>query len=734
MLDRRTMYLGTTAPIAFAVAFAGSALAGTFDDAPVLSVTGDGIIFSDPEEGVLPPGLKAVTTTPNMDFPNINSPKDMTNCLMSNNPDIDCVAERGSGKRIKTRLTGPKGMDISLSTRPSSGVTEYFFYGKTSNLSGARMTGLKLEFGTGTGSDFVIMDSSDPAVAALFDPDYNNRFNLPDGLFGNGGQEGTGIGFFDDQRAELNVTLGDPAILDAVDLTNAAHLAYFGDAILDDSMLPEAFFWDASGTALDSDEPLPIGWYNISQSQWLYGNLGVDSSPELDQKLQALADGLGVTVAELGYAGGGAIPEEIVALMVGDPLFAEGPIEDLRNVNLNYIIDLGDVDGNQVTLRISPTFSPIVEAAQSEQGFVMAAMLDAAANVPYFDLGNADEYGALIDEILGMSADDAAAQLKSIGFSYLPAFTNLGFEFSRNQISTITDTFARFEDGATVSTSGDAGTWKMGEDVNWLIGLEGVSAAYATTASSTGYDIDFAAISIGAERYVSPNFSYGLLIGGTNGKANAYGGLGEIDTTGISLAAFLRSRFAGTGLVQAVVGYQDLSYDSRRNVMGMTALGKTDGSQWFAAVKGEYLYQRGNLLFGPMASVEYYDLKVDAFDETGAGAWNLSVGEQTGSILLGSVGVRGEFRTQANTFLTGSLAYSVSDGDDMIVQSGFVGLPGGTFPVAGMDDKWVDLQLGFEHRLASTASREVVLAGGYRGALGDNYESHGLNLLVDISF
>jgi hypothetical protein len=114
----------TVAPAAVLLFFGQAAWSGTFDEAPVIDVTGDGSIFADPAEGILEPGLKAVTGEVNADFPNTNNPQGITNCLMANSPDFICTAPSGSGKRIKTRLTGPTPMDILLSTQASNGITE----------------------------------------------------------------------------------------------------------------------------------------------------------------------------------------------------------------------------------------------------------------------------------------------------------------------------------------------------------------------------------------------------------------------------------------------------------------------------------------------------------------------------------------------------------------------------------------------------------------------------------
>lgn len=503
-------------------------------------------------------------------------------------------------------------------------------------------------------------------------------------------------------------------------------------------MLPKAMLWDASETALASEEGVPIAWFDRSQDQWLYGTLGVPASSELDEKLQLLADELGMTVAELGYVSGDAIPAEVLAAMEAGALFQEGPIEDLRNLNMNFIIDLGDVDGGQVTMRIIPNFADIVSAARTKQQFTMAAILDAAANVPFFHSGDHELYQAAIDEMLALDGSKIAAALDSMSFRFAQAFSSLGFEYSRNQIAMMRDSRrpAAGTDGV-MSSQGSANTHKAGDDLYWIFGLDGARAAYDTTSDGIGYDIGFTAVSIGLEKVVDANFSYGVLLGGSFGTAEAYSGRGEIESNGLSLAAFARSRFGDGGFLQGMLGYQDLSYESEREIMGRTAKGDTDGSQVFASLDAEYMFPSGAFNFGPTASLEYYKISVDSFKESGADIFNLTFGEQSGDLMLGTIGVRGDYlipNAAGGTLLTGSLGYTFADGDDISVQTGLVGLPGASYTIAGMDDDWVDLQIGFESNLDMSGKSQGIIRGGYRGSYGSSYESHGIHLGLNVEF
>jgi len=746
----RNQKLGTFALLLFV---SSPTFAGTLDDDVLLGTSGDGLVFSDPEEGVLEPGIRAVTFTstrapdpndPNgyifvdpftnviTDFSDLGSRGDVTNCLMSNNPVVFCDSEGGSGKRVKTQLTGPVPFEMRLSTTPSvdNPIVDYFTFGKTSNYTGARMTGFSLELLDVDGNS---MGTLDPADAVLFNLDATDiglGARLPDGLFGSGGQEGD-IGFFSDEKAGLSLTTSSDT-LDFGALSNAVYVSHFGTAMLDNSMTPDGLFWDDNDDP--TDESALVAWNNLAGGGWTYGTL--DTAANIDARLDELAAALGVDVADLEYTANGIVPDDIVAAAEANGLFEVDEIEDLRNANLNFTMTVGNVDAGEFTLRIVPTFADIVTQTNTELQFKTAGHLDAAAFVPYLDLGNAAAYQAAITDLMALSAEERAVALESVAFGFAPAFSTLGFEFSRNQVGLFQETSLQVN-GSTMSTMGTAQNWDMGDNLSGLFAFAGSRASYDATGISTGYDIDAYSLVAGLETSLSANTSVGVLLGGERGSADADNGLGSIDATGVSLAVFARSRPVDGLTLQALVGYQDLSYDTTRNVMGETAIGSTDGSQIFAAMKLDYMKDLGALKIGPTAGLEYYDMSIDGFSETGAGIWNLTVGEQSGDVFLGSVGVRGEYQlpnSNGRSRVTGSLEYTVASGNDLAIQSGFVGLPGATFLMQGVDDSWVDVNFGFESVLSSAASDQAVLQVGYSGAFGGGYQSHGVHAGLSVRF
>lgn len=60
---KKSTFLGTAVPAALLIATCNPALADLLGDDFFVGTSGDGLIFSDPAEGVAAPGIKAVTFT-----------------------------------------------------------------------------------------------------------------------------------------------------------------------------------------------------------------------------------------------------------------------------------------------------------------------------------------------------------------------------------------------------------------------------------------------------------------------------------------------------------------------------------------------------------------------------------------------------------------------------------------------------------------------------------------------
>lgn len=774
----RARLLGTAVslPLLLAAGMAGTpAMSDVLPGGLLVGTSGDGLIFNDPDEGVLAPGIKSVTFTSTrdpilsnvflspyenivLDYTDAVGDGDLTddplenrgsapNCMMANNPTVFCDSASGSGKRIKTWLTGPRAFDMRIRTSPTYtnqagdavdvSSVDYFNFGKVSNFTGARITGLSIEL---LAADGTPMGTLDPANAVLYnlDPDVianlGNGARLVDGLFGEGGNEGD-IGFFDDDRAGFSLV----RTVDTLDfgstgdlMSNPFYVANFGTAFLDNSMIPDGLFWDDNNNP--ADEAALVAWNNIGGGGWTYGNLELPEN--LDARLEELAQSLGVTVAALNYTAGGLVPAEVVAAAEANGLFAVDAIEDLRNANVNYTITVGRIDGNEFIIRTAPRFAPIVESAGSRAQFVVAGSLD-AANVPY--LGADAGYLAIIDSVMALAPAERQQALAELGFSAGAGLFGSAYALGADQFFALPGgAGGDAADGSTVSSKG--ASWSLDGETRGFVSLGGRVSEADSTSNNFGYETESMNAWAGIERNLSPGNWVGVMLGAGEAKTDLALDAGGVDVDSMGLGLYARGSLGGNGSYKAMLGWQSLSMDTERNisVLGATAQGETDGSVLVAGVEADWLQPRNNWRWGPTASLQFAKVDIDGYTETGAGLGNLTVGDQSTNFVLASAGLRAEADYKVGGGMMHSFAYatitSQSGGDDLITAN-FAGLPSFGMPVDALDDTWVDLGVGVSASLSKTATSETTLGAEYKGAFfGDGFESHAVRVSLNVNF
>jgi len=784
--------LATVAPIAIIAALGAPAFGGLLDDDVLIETSGDGIVYVDATEGVVEPGMKAVTFTSTR-VPGVNPPEwgepyenitldftdgtkdpldstvewkrsDVTNCLMASN-DNYCDSEPGTGKRIKTHLYGPDPFDTLLRTTPSADypLVDYFTFGKISNFAAARITGFSIEILDADGNPMTGTD----AEKVLFNLDATEiglGGRLVDGLFGEGGQEESGIGFFDEDRAGFALTTS-PDVLDFGAITNPIHTTFFGDAMINDANAPDGFFWDAT-PAIADDENALLAWYHVGDDKWYYGNIGIDPSltlyttltpaekaeadAELAAKLAAIAADLGVDVADLGYTtGGDEVPAAIVAAMEGEDLFEVAKIEDLRNANLNYTITVGNVEDGQFIIRIAPRFAPIVELTDTLYQFGVAGALD-AANIPYlFAAGSPEQaqYLADITTLEGLPVADAQLYLERLGYSFLGAQRNIGYEMANQTIGNILFGSSLANGSAYGTPNGmmsskngeivDAGAnWTMAGSLEGFVAVSGSMGSVADTPNSIGYDFNGYNATAGlSTMLLNGNVEAGVAFSFGKTDATINDNRGSLSQQSFGGAVFGRGAFDNGVKLSGVIGFQMGDIESVRNidtpVFTGTATGTNPASDLFLAVSGEWMASMGSFKVGPMASLEYHHISTDGFTETGAGLYNVTMDGFTSDVFTGNLGLKGSVDVSDNFTIFGHAAYAMMSSDDLAVPFQFNSVLNGTTFADGASANWFDIGAGAKAKLGDSAS----LGLEYRGALFSNeYSRHTVRASFEVTF
>ncbi len=114
-------------------------------------------------------------------------------------------------------------------------------------------------------------------------------------------------------------------------------------------------------------------------------------------------------------------------------------------------MDVGDIVLGEFTLRVTPVFAPIVNAAGSDYQFAVAGNLD-AANIPFFD-ADALHQGVVQDVLAAGTVEEQPAVLEQVGHSFLGAYGETALDLMRGQNMAVDQRFQDLQSGGF--SSGD---------------------------------------------------------------------------------------------------------------------------------------------------------------------------------------------------------------------------------------------------------------------------------------
>lgn len=346
-----------------------------------------------------PSGVKAITATNN------NALDKPESCIMSTsyystddgvtgwlddtvspNPTL-CDSPFQTHKRFKVSalpptvpgLTGTEeGIDLVFNVEDEVDASRrYLILQKLNNYTDKRLAGYTVELGFGVGASFVSAATEDVALSLglaentdgtdVTDPDDLAVFSA--GLFGLADPpKHPTDGFFDNTRAGYNVVLSDQYnITTTTAFAPSNYTLLFGDW-LPSIWEPSAIFYDddndpltdATLVAFWGDDPDTVG---VVDYQWLQGDAdNFDPVPVADLITWATdTSGTG-----------------------GNSLYSVGGIEDVLNLGLTYIVEVGDRTtfpaGNQTSFTVRMT--PKVAADQTVPGWVTTTPTTLASYIP----------------------------------------------------------------------------------------------------------------------------------------------------------------------------------------------------------------------------------------------------------------------------------------------------------------------------------------------------------------
>ena len=330
-----------------------------------------------------------------------------------------------------------KPIDLVINVDPLSGETamrRYMVLQKLNNYSDRRYSGYSVEVGFGVGADFQTpTDAGVDAAANIVlsigtGEDVDNEGNPIDiwqsddlanfsaGLFGTADEKHPNDGFFDTNRAGYNVELEATAHkISSTTKLDSNYNTIFGNW-LPSKWEPTAIFFDEDMNPL-TDALLVAYWGDNPNTPeedytWLQGNSTGFAPATLDQ-LYAWSTDTGMADGTSRYSMGG--------------------VEDLLNLGMTYIVEVGDVTtypASNFTIRMTP----VVDAADdgTEPGWIANPAIAPADLIP-------DDYVPPVDDggtTTTTSGGGSASFISQFGFiAMLLAFLGLGGWIVRNKMS-----------------------------------------------------------------------------------------------------------------------------------------------------------------------------------------------------------------------------------------------------------------------------------------------------------
>ncbi len=282
------------------------------------AITNGRIAFTPPEATA--PGLTVQT-----------APATTGNCILASSG-TTCDGPFQSGKRFKQQATNKGAIDLVFDMENDDNTAPYRVFHRLVNLTGQDIGSFSVELGFGVGDQFRRSTAGDGLAFGFGDGTFGANDTLvpftqfPFGLFGDASTNPNFDidGFFAAERTGFDLAITEDIILS--DDFYGPYEELFGDW-LSQGDVPLGYFWDNDGDP--ATDAILMAWIN--------GDGDIEQRREED----------------------GSDPSTIAPIIV-DPSAVAGyellPIEDLANLNLNYLIFFGEnVDFDNFTLRVTTT-------------------------------------------------------------------------------------------------------------------------------------------------------------------------------------------------------------------------------------------------------------------------------------------------------------------------------------------------------------------------------------------
>ncbi len=251
-----------------------------------------------------------------------------------------------------------------------------------------------------------------------------------------------------------------------------------------------------------------------------------------------------------------------------------------------------------------------------------------------------------------------------------------------------------------------------------------------TTSGETGYDIDGYSFTAGLDYRFTDRFVMGAALGYANNEADFDRNAGDMTVDGFSLSVFGTHYQTDSFYIDGIVSYHWNEVETDRNVLQsnlntLVANSDTDSNIFTASLGLGKEFQTQSLTLSPYLRLDYTDVEIDGFTETGAGFWGMQVDAQDVESLTSNLGIQ----------LVNSISHSWGvlvpqlrvewvheyENDSRVIRGRFLGAIASTFnsnlnqpillPTDAPDEDYFNVAVGTSAQLADNKSWFVQYEG-----------------------
>ncbi len=278
------------------------------------------------------------------------------------------------------------------------------------------------------------------------------------------------------------------------------------------------------------------------------------------------------------------------------------------------------------------------------------------------------------------------------------------------------------------------GMLPSGTDEKWGIFVKGnaMSGNQKDTPDQMGYKFTSAGMTIGVDYRFTKNLAAGILLGYTGSRANVDDNDSKVTMDGYTLGLY-GTWYAKGFFIDGQASYGWADYKNTRRIVfpgiDRTATSRPAGRQLNLYSATGYEFNLGKWSLVPSVSLQYINLAINSFTETGAGSLNLATDRQNTESLLGNIGGRVyyTFDTGKSLIMPGilvSYGHEFLRGNYTVTSRLAQGSSYFDIENAPVDRNFLSCGAGISMFLQNGASFHV----GYDARIGtDNYIAHSLS-------